>query len=69
MNGLTTGLLQLRNVIVHRTLEKRIIITMDLLTTHAFAFIMIRGINTPTVGNVQALGANGKAAFSPKAHG
>ena len=22
-----------------------------------------------TVGNVQALGANGKAAFSPKAHG
>ena len=47
MNGQTTGLLQLRNVIVHRTLEKRIIITMDLLTTHAFAFIMIRGINTP----------------------
>ena len=26
-------------------------------------------ISPETVGNVQALGANGKAAFSPKAHG
>ena len=44
MNDLTTGLLQLRNVIVHyRTPDKRII-TIDLLTTPAFAFIMFTNI-------------------------
>ena len=45
MNDLTTDLPQLRNVIVHyRTLENRIIITMDLLTPPAFAFIMFMDI-------------------------
>ena len=31
--------------------------------------VTLEATSPRTVGNVQALGANGKAAFSPKAHG